>query len=416
MKGKIFILLVIAFMISSILNAKEKNEIIVAADGTGDVKTINDAVKLLPMFNYGRVVIFIKNGVYNEKVRIERDNITFRGENREKTIWQYNQLRSDWDNNRDIIGPGVLNIYADDIIVENLTMENTQPEVGPHAFVIYGFGTRTILQNCNFISKGADTVSLWDYKGGMYYHANCYFEGAVDFVCPRGWCFIKDSKFYEHKATAAIWHAGGFNINQKFVIKNSSFDGVKGFELGRHHYEAQFFLLDCKFSGNMSDKEIYRVTYPDDPKRDRTFNWGKRYYFYNCNKSGGNPEWMKDNLENADGKPVAEEITAEWTFDGKWKPESIEPPTVENYKIEGENLYLFFSERVAVIGEPILRSSIGTTFKFHSGGENNTVRFTSESNIRIDDLQNLQIINGEKIIATAASVKERYVDLSINKL
>jgi len=415
MNSKAFILLASLFLISTHLFAKQKNEIVVAADGSGDVKTITEAVKLLPMFNYGRVIIFIKDGVYNEKVRIERDNITFRGESRENTIWQYNQLRSDWDKNRDIIGPGVLNIYADDIIVENLTMENTQPEIGPHAFVIYGFGTRTILKNCNFNSKGADTVSLWDYKSGMYYHANCYFEGAVDFVCPRAWCFIKDSKFYEHKATAAIWHAGGFNKNQKFVIKNSSFDGVKGFELGRHHYEAQFYLIDCIFSENMSDKEIYRVTYPDDPKRDRTFNWGKRYYFYNCNRISGNPEWMKNNLETADGKPLAEDITAEWTFDGKWNPESTDLPYVDNYKIDGRNLYLYFSERVAVIGEPILKSKTGMIFKFHSGGENNTVRFVSEFDFNKEDLDNLKIINEDKIIATVASVNERRAKLSITK-
>ena len=40
------------------LFAKAKNEIVVAADGTGDVKTITEAIQKLPMFNYGRVIIF----------------------------------------------------------------------------------------------------------------------------------------------------------------------------------------------------------------------------------------------------------------------------------------------------------------------------------------------------------------------
>ena len=397
------------------MTAQKPNEIIVAADGSGNYKTITEAVQNLPMFNYGRVIIFIKNGVYNEKIRIEKDNITFRGESREKTIWQYNQLRSDWDKNRDNIGPGVLNIYADDIIVENITIENTQPEVGPHAFVIYGFGTRTILQNCNLISKGADTVSLWDYKSGMYYHANCYFEGAVDFVCPRGWCFIKDSKFYERKATASVWHAGGFDINQKFVIINSSFDGVKGFELGRHHYEAQFIFVDCSFSENMSDKGIYRVTYPNEPQKDRSFNWGKRYYFSNCHRSGGDADWLKNNFKSCGKLPVPENITPSWTFDGKWDPESKEGPKILNYKIDDDSLYLFFSERIAVIGNPVLKSQTDIIFKFHSGGENNTIRFIADKKFSAVDLEGLKIMNEATVIGTVASVETRNADFQIGR-
>ncbi|MFX0137537.1 MAG: hypothetical protein ACFFDN_28120, partial [Candidatus Hodarchaeota archaeon] len=128
-----------------------------------------------------------------------------------------------------------------------MTIENSQPEIGPHAFAIYGTPNRTIIVNCNVVSKGGDTVSLWNYKQGMYYHANCFFQGAVDFVCPRGWCYIRDSRFYEVKETATLWHAGNYHPDQKFVLVNCSFDGVKGFQLGRHHYEAQFFLLDCNF-------------------------------------------------------------------------------------------------------------------------------------------------------------------------
>lgn len=413
-KFNLFIVM-LALFYSVTLFAKAKNEIVVAADGTGDVKTITEAIQKLPMFNYGRVIIFIKNGIYNEKIRIERDNVTFRGEDREKTIWQYNQIRSEWDKHKDPIGPGVLNIYADDIVVENLTLENTQPEIGPHAFTIYGFGTRTILLNCNLISKGADTVSLWDYKGGMYYHANCYFEGSVDFVCPRGWCFIKDSKFYEHKNTASIWHAGGYDINQKFVIKNSSFDGVPGFELGRHHYEAQFYLLNCSFSKNMSEQEIYRVTYPNEPERNRSYNWGKRNYFYNCSKEGGNPVWLENNLNTAPGSIKPDDITPSWTFDGKWDPETYYVPVIVDYKINNDSLYLYFSEHVTVAGKPVLKSGTGKIFNFHSGSENNTIRFVADSKFNKDDLAGLHIINEDKIIATIATVKERIADFTIRK-
>lgn len=372
--------------------------------------SIQEAIESLPMFNYNRKIILIKAGVYNEKVLIDRDYVTLRGEDKTNTRIEFSLLRSDWQANKDPLGPGVVNITADDIIIENLTIENTQSEIGPHAFAVYGTGTRTILLNCNLWSKGADTVSLWNHKTGMYYHSNCSFKGAVDMVCPRGWCYIKDSEFYEVKGTAALWHAGSDDINQKFVIKDSFFDGVDGFELGRHHYEAQFFLIDCTFSEKMKDKAIYRVTYPNEPNRDRPFNWGPRYYFFNCSRISGNYEWFSDYLPNG---VELKEITPFWTFEGLWDPETVKNPHVISYRIEENKLLLVLSEKVTVIGKPILRSNNNTLLYFHSGGDNDTLRFDSAQKLQDNDIKNLIIINESEIFGTKATILKRNLDLSI---
>ncbi len=408
MKFKIIILLLIIA-----LKTNASIYITVATDGTGDFKTINTAIASLPMFNYERAVIFIKNGIYNEKFRIDQDYITLRGENRENTIIRYSQPRPEWIAKKDSIGPGVINLFGDDIIIENLTAENTQPATNIHAFVIYGFGTRIILQNSSFISKGGDTVSLWDYKTGMYYHANCTFVGAVDFVCPRGWCFIKDSKFYEFTKTATIWHAGGYDKNQKFVIRSSSFDGVKGFELGRYHYDNQFFLIDCIFSDSMSNKPIYRVTVSADAKKNRAFNWGNRIYFHNCRKKTDDLEWTQNNLSTADKNPKPENITSAWTFDGKWSTESTKGPEVLSYEIKGNTLYLAFNELITLNNFPILQSKTGKKFVYDSGSGSNTLQFKCEKPFTSNDLKELKIVNDAKIIGTTASVSDRNADLRI---
>jgi pectinesterase len=402
-------------LLSGVFYAADQRYIVVAQDGSGDYKTITAAISSLPMFNYARTVIYIKNGIYNEKFRIEQDYITFRGESREKTIIKYTQLRTDWMANKDSVGPGVINIFADDIVIENLTIENTQPQIGPHAFVIYGFGTRTILLNCSLISKGGDTVSLWDYKTGMYYHANCYFKGAVDFVCPRGWCFIRDSQFYEVLKTASIWHAGSYDASQKLVIKNSSFDGVKGFELGRHHYEAQFYLIDCGFSDSMSSRPIYRMYNPKEPQKYRAANWGDKEYYFNCHRKAGELDWFKNNLSEVKPAIKPEEITPAWTFGGKWDPESKTGPKIVSYKIAADSLYLTLSENVTVIGQPKLKSKSSKVFSYFSGNENNTMRFVAASKIGIKDLAGLEIINDAKVLATTASVYERKADFSIKQ-
>ncbi len=390
----------------------DPHHIIVAKDGSGDFTTITQAIDALPMFNYERVVIFVKIGVYNEKIRITQDYVTLQGENKDSTIIEYDQLRTDWIAHKDPIGPGVVNIHADDIVLKNLTIENTQPEVGPHAFAVYGVGTRTIILNCNVLSKGGDTVSLWNYKTGMYYHAGCRFEGAVDCVCPRGWCFITDSKFFElKKGSTALWHAGGYDKNQKFVVEKSTFDGVKGFALGRHHYEAQFYLLNCTFSHNMADTPIYRVTYKDSSK-DRPFNWGERDYYYNCHRDGGDYTWFANNLSSAAGSPSPSEITPSWTFDNKWNPESTEGPSIDKYEIRGNYVLLFFREPITVIGKPVLVSRDGKTFIYDSGAGSDTLRFDSAQPISKYDLATLSLKSGGKLLGTIASVHQRNVNLN----
>ncbi|MGA9295574.1 MAG: pectinesterase family protein [Ignavibacteriaceae bacterium] len=384
-----------------------KHFITVAKNGSGDFQTITAAIESLPMFNYERVVIYVKNGTYNEKFRITQDYITIKGESRDSSIIEYSQLRTDWIVDKDSIGPAVINIYADDIILENLTIKNTQPLIGPHAFAIYGDGTRTIILNCNVLSKGGDTVSLWNYKTGMYYHADCTFSGSVDYVCPRGWCFIKNSKFYELRKTASIWHAGGNDINEKFVLRNCSFDGVNGFQLGRHHYEAQFYLLNCQFSKHMADTQIYRVSYPDQPEKDRPFNWGKRYYYYNCHRDSCDYNWFKNNLETAKNSPAPSDITPAWTFDNKWDPESIESPKIIKHEIHEGYILLFYNDQLTVIGKPILKSKSGIEFKYDSGAGSDTICFNFKGACSESDLIGLRLINSSKIYGNTASVKER---------
>ncbi|RPI02662.1 MAG: pectin esterase [Ignavibacteriae bacterium] len=311
------------------VSAKENADIIVAQDGSGQFKNIQDAIDSVPAEIGRNVVILIRNGVYHEKIFITKSHISLVGEDRDSTriifaVLRKNvnatplDMRKDW-------GTAVINIDSSvtDLTIANLTVHNNYGSLyitDDHQFAIRGNGTRIIILNCNIIADGGDTLSLWNKKEGMYYHANCYFEGGVDYVCPRGWCYITDSKFFGHSLSASIWHDGDAEKSQKFVIRYSSFDGVQGFPLGRNHRDGQIFLLDCRFSKTMADTPIY---WPAGSRT--TWIWGDRHYFYNCHRDGGDYAWFKDNLETAENSPKENEVTAKWTFDGKWDPEETIP-------------------------------------------------------------------------------------------
>jgi pectinesterase len=301
----------------------------VAVRGGGDFRSIQEALDAVPLQHEKPVVILIRNGLYQEQLFIRTSGIALVGEDRDSTRIVAAVLREQWNqaHGGSDWGSGVVNIDTGttDITLANLTVLNDHGALygtyRKHQFAVRGAGTRIIILGCNVISDGGDALSLWNRETGMYYHADCYFEGWVDYVCPRGWCYITDSRFFGHNTpSASIWHDGSYDRQQKFVITHSFFDGVAGFPLGRNHLDAQIYFLRCRFSANMADRPFYRP-----PSSPREWQWGARHYFYDCHRDGGDFAWFQDNVHTAEGAPDPDQIDARWTFDGKWDPEATMP-------------------------------------------------------------------------------------------
>ncbi|WP_286130516.1 pectate lyase [Solirubrum puertoriconensis] len=318
-------------------------QITVAADGSGMFRTVQEAINSLPAHASKQRVIFIKNGTYREQVFIDgKDHITLKGESEKGSIISFALARDAYrcGGNADDWGVATLNMRnSPDVTLENLTIVNSYGfdaagdvtidcPVEPsgkkvvsktgHQMALRTFAgtTRLIVRHCTFRALGGDTVSPWDTEGGMYYFKDCTLEGGVDFYCPRGWAYAENVRFICHNMSAAIWHDGSGNRDSKTVLKNCTFEGDNGFKLGRYHRESQFYLIGCRFPQNMADADIYHATSgPGTP------SWGRRVYYSDCHREGGDFAWMKDNLATALGAPTAKQITAAWAFDNRWNPE-----------------------------------------------------------------------------------------------
>jgi PelA/Pel-15E family pectate lyase len=107
--------------------------------------------------------------------------------------------------------------------------------------------------------------------------------------------------------------------DSKLVIRQSRFDGVPDFPLGRNNRDGQFYLLDCLFSANMADRAIYRPSAPE------TYAFPERCYYWNSHREGGDFSWFANNLAAAETAPDPRAVTARWTFAGKWDPEGTLP-------------------------------------------------------------------------------------------
>jgi PelA/Pel-15E family pectate lyase len=336
---------------AAILNAKAQ-KIVVAADGSGQFTTIQAAINSLPDSATTQRVIFIKRGVYREKIFLEKHNILLQGE-------KVPQLGGKWTDeggtkiiysesreifrcsNKDDWGAGTMNIRARDITLLNLLIINDFGFMakGDSTFICDGVAKithknghqfalrcmpitqRLTVQQCNFHSWGGDTVSPWDVDNGTFKFLDCTMEGAVDFYCPRGWAYAENCYFICHNNNAAIWHDGTGTESAKTVLKNGRFVGDKGFKLGRFHRDAQFYLVNCTFSKEMADADIYQV------RKDTTLMWGKRVFYYNSHREGGDFSWHKNNLD----KKTAKQINAEWTLKERWNTAPVSSKTKSDY-------------------------------------------------------------------------------------
>lgn len=308
-----------------------------SADGSGDFKTIQAAINSLPDSSIKPTTIYIKKGTYTEKLFIEKSNIIFEGEDRDKTIITQDIARDEWRcSHPDDWGVATMNVNGNDITLKNLTIANDYgfnvkeskvidcpSDTVTHKKTIATNGhqmalrtmkaTRLKALNCRFRAYAGDTVSPWNTIDGMFYFKDCKMEGGVDFYCPRGWAWAENCDFYSNTGPAAIWHDGSGAADEKIVLMNCRFDGYDGFMLGRYHRDAQFYLVNCSFAKNMKDTAIYRVP------TSNVIQWGHRIYYYNCHrKEGKDYAWYADNLPDG---VKADEISVKWLFGERWKPE-----------------------------------------------------------------------------------------------
>jgi len=317
-----------------ILNVTAQKKIVVDVNGNGDFKSIQEAIISLADSSKTPRTILIKKGVYKEKLFIEKSNIVFEGEDKEKTIITEAIARDEWRcEHKDDWGVATINVRANDITLINLTIVNSfgfdfkeekiidcpldtatkQKKIGKygHQMALRAMNcTRLKAVNCHFRSFAGDTVSPWETENGMWYFKDCVMEGGVDFYCPRGWAWAENCEFISHGGTAAIWHDGSGNQDSKTVLVNCSFKGYDGFMLGRYHRDAQFYLINCVFADNMKDSAIYRVP------TTNVIQWGHRVYYYNCHRKAGDYKWFADNIN----KEMVSKINVKWVFGNRWKP------------------------------------------------------------------------------------------------
>jgi pectinesterase len=151
----------------------------VAKDGTGDYKFIQDAIDAMRVFPLAPITLYIKNGVYNEKIELPANNtdVIFIGESVDKTIITFNDFSGRGKTNT--FTSYTAKISGNRFVAENITFVNSAGPVG-QALALYVDADKAVFKNCKFIGN-QDTIYVAGESSRQFF-LDCYIEGTTDFI------------------------------------------------------------------------------------------------------------------------------------------------------------------------------------------------------------------------------------------
>lgn len=193
------LILSIALSVLTATQAKDNYDnpdtLVVAHDGTGQFRNIADAIEVCRAFMEYHKVIFVKTGIYKEKLVIPQwlTNIEICGEERDKTVITY-------DDHANIFLPAIgkgmgtfrtytLKIQGSRITLKNITVENNSARLG-QAVALHTEGDCLTFINCRFLGH-QDTIYTGNAHSRLYFR-DCYIEGTTDFI------FGPSTAWFEH--------------------------------------------------------------------------------------------------------------------------------------------------------------------------------------------------------------------------
>ena len=210
-------------------------DFVVAKDGSGDFTTVQDAINAIPDFRKNRTTIFIKSGIYKEKLILpaSKTNVSFIGEKAETTILTYDDFASKKNRFGEEVGTTgstSFYIFGEGFRAENITFENSAGPVG-QAVAVRIDGDKVAFKNCRFLGN-QDTLYPHGDRSRQYYK-NCYIEGTVDFIF--GW------------STAVFDNCTIFCKDHGYITAPSTLEET----------EFGFVFLNCKITGEAPAASFY---------------------------------------------------------------------------------------------------------------------------------------------------------------
>lgn len=258
--------------------------ITVAKDNSGDFNSIQQAVDSIPAGT--PETIYIKKGIYKERVEVRKNNISFVGESTDDTIITesyYARMIMPDGSKRGTFRSYTFFVYADNFTASNLTFENAAgfgDEFG-QAIAVYAEGDNIAFRNCKILGH-QDTLftgplPMKEKQPGGFtgptidgirrvvhqLYEDCYIAGEIDFIFGSATAYFKNCTLFalnRNQKINAYYTAPSTYEGQAFgyVFESCTFTGncpPKSVALSRPwRIHAKTVLLNCSYSDQIIDE------------------------------------------------------------------------------------------------------------------------------------------------------------------
>ena len=323
MKSKYILVSIFFLLTARYTQAADNFNMVVAKDGSGDYTTIQQAIDATKAFPPQRITIFVKNGVYNEKVKVHswNNDLTMIGESADSTIISWNDYFDKINRGRNsTFHTYTMLVEGNDFVAENLTVENSSGPVG-QAVALHIEADRCVFRHIRILGN-QDAL----YAAGMncrQYYKNCYIEGTTDFIFGAATALFEDctinSKSNSYITAASTSEGAPFGYVFKHCTLTAA-EGVNAVYLGRPWRKyAKTVFIECELGSHIvpegwkewSNSDNKQTTFYAEYKNhglgavtservgwshQLTSNEAKRYTTENILKARvpkENTEWMK---------------------------------------------------------------------------------------------------------------------------
>lgn len=258
--------------------------ITVAKDNSGDFNSIQQAVDSIPAGT--PETIYIKKGIYKERVEVRKNNISFVGESTDDTVITesyYARMIMPDGSKRGTFRSYTFFVYADNFTASNLTFENAAgfgDEFG-QAIAVYAEGNNITFRNCKILGH-QDTLftgplPMKEKQPGGFtgptidgirrvvhqLYEDCYIAGEIDFIFGSATAYFKNCTLFalnRNQEINAFYTAPSTYEGQAFgyVFESCTFTGncpPKSVALSRPwRIHAKTVLLNCSYSNQIIDE------------------------------------------------------------------------------------------------------------------------------------------------------------------
>lgn len=287
---KKFLISLLAFFCAFAAGAASKYDnpdtLFVARDGTGQFRTVAEAVEVCRAFMEYHKVIYVKNGVYKEKIVIPSwlTNIEICGESADKTIITYddhaNIRMSGTDKPMGTFCTYTVKVEGNDITFKNITIENNAAKLG-QAVALHTEGDRLTFVGCRFLGN-QDTVYT-GVGGTRLYFNNCYIEGTTDFIFGPSTAWFENCTIHSKANSYVTAASTPQDVPFGYVFNNCRLTADKGVTkvyLGRPWRPYAYTLfMNCNLGGHIVPAGWHNWK---NPKNEQT----ARYLEYNNTGAG----------------------------------------------------------------------------------------------------------------------------------